>query len=426
MVSYSNSFLITYNIIFFITSIYLYYDIVINFCYVNTNKHYFIIHEVKEKRYIEYIPKIILCSKDKNIPAKEFAYKNYEIFCYCKNNTNYRVYNKSLCLSSKECDPHFKFLIDNYKFKYLYIWNKQKIIINNKQTYNFLQGINNSTGKCDINYKYKKCGYLIDLNSEFCVKENEICPFNHINIKFYLKNLTDDILFLYKGNKIKIDNKYEIEDFLPDFHINNNINNYNSEVIDSTNLLQFTFDNNIPYLKEILNETMRNVIIDLVLLKNDNSSIKYNYYFFQEKILIVEFKMNYEYTYYFLIWGFFCIILSEINTIQKLIKNDYDCFDIFMLILKSIFSLFLTSILLYFYSSIKLKIDKEYILDDEYYLQLKSIRNVIIDIIIVTLVSEYELFFILLKSIKNKFISRYKRYFCCNKNRDSFNFIDIK
>ena len=136
--------------------------------------------------------------------------------------------------------------------------------------------------------------------------------------------------------------------------------------------------------------------------------------------------MNYEYTFYILIGGFFGIIWFERNTIQKLIKNDYDCFDIFMLILKSIFSLFLTSILLYFYSSIKLKIDKEYILDDEYYLQLKSIRNVIIDIIIVTLVSEYELFFILLKSIKNKFISRYKRYFCCNKNRDSFNFIDIK
>ena len=249
---------------------------VIHNIFIILDNEYYITHETKEKRYIEYYPNISFVSKEEKIKSKKFSYKEYEFFCYCKNNTNYRVYNKSICLSSKECDPHFKFLIDNYKFKYLYIWNKQKIIINNKQTYNFLQGINNSTGKCDINYKYKKCGYLIDLNSDFCVKENEICPFNDINTKFYLKNLTSDILFLYKGNKIKIDNNYEIEDFLPDFHINNNINNYNSEVIDSTNLLQFTFDNNIPYLKEILNETMRNVIVDLVLLKNDNSSIKYN------------------------------------------------------------------------------------------------------------------------------------------------------
>ena len=62
MINYSDSFLITYNIIFFIISIYLYYDIFNNFWYVNSNKQYFIIHEIKEKRYIEYIPKIILCS----------------------------------------------------------------------------------------------------------------------------------------------------------------------------------------------------------------------------------------------------------------------------------------------------------------------------------------------------------------------------
>ena len=175
---------------------------------------------------------------------------------------------------------------------------------------------------------------------------------------------------------------------------------------------------------------MRNIIIDLVLLKNDNSSIKYNNYFFKEKIPIVEFKTNNEIIFYILFYAligsFFSIILYERNTIQKLIKNDYDCCDIFMMIIKFAFSLIITSILLYIYSSIKLKNDKEYILDDEYYLKLKSIRNTIIDINILLLVSEYELFFIILKSIKCKFISRYKRYLCCKKYRDSFNFIDIQ
>ena len=132
------------------------------------------------------------------------------------------------------------------------------------------------------------------------------------------------------------------------------------------------------------------------------------------------------FTIFILAYCFFCFNIFGRNRIQKLIKEDYYFSDIFILIIKFVFSIVLIIIGLYIYSNIKVEIDKEYIMSDEYYLALKSVIKIIIDIIIILLVSEYGLFLIILKSRKCKFILRYKRYLCCKKYRDSFNFIDIQ
>ena len=95
---------------------------------------------------------------------------------------------------------------------YLSIWNKKNIKYV-KQKYNFFQGINNLTQKCEEIFKYKKCGFLMDLNVDFCIHENEICPFNDINTSFYLNNLTSDLIFSYEDKNLTINNKYKINDF---------------------------------------------------------------------------------------------------------------------------------------------------------------------------------------------------------------------
>ena len=194
MINYSDRFLITYNIIFFIISIYLYFDILKNYFFVKNFKQCSINIEVKEKRYIEYIPKIIFCPKEENTPSKEFAYKDHQLFCYCKGNINYRVYDKNLCLTSKECSQDLQFSKTSYELKFVSIWKNQKIK-NIKQKYLF-QGINNKTGTCLTQLEYKKCGFLLDLKTDFCIKNNEICPYDDINTIFYLNNLTSDILLL--------------------------------------------------------------------------------------------------------------------------------------------------------------------------------------------------------------------------------------
>ena len=128
-----------------------------------------IISEVKEKRYIEYYSKVVLSKGEEN-KQKGFSFKNYEFFCHCKNNTNIRIYDKYKCLTSKECNPNFQVNKDNYELIKISNWNRKKINYY-KQKYIFFQGIKSSTGECDNLLKYKKCGFLVDLNTNFCIKE---------------------------------------------------------------------------------------------------------------------------------------------------------------------------------------------------------------------------------------------------------------
>ena len=138
--------------------------------------------QLDDKRYIDYYQNISLSSDLTDLPYKTFLLNDYKSFCYCKskNNTNYTMYDKNACLNLNDCYSNFFIANNSYKLNNIYIWNKKRIYFN-QQKYNFYQGIKNGT--CDKNFNYKKCGYLIDLNIDFCVKTNKICPFN--NISFY-------------------------------------------------------------------------------------------------------------------------------------------------------------------------------------------------------------------------------------------------
>ena len=104
----------------------------------------------------------------------------------------------------------------------------------------FFQGINNYTKKCDINFNYKKCGFLIDLKIDFCIKENEMCPFKDTDTNFYLTNLTSDIILLFEDKNLKIDNIYEISDFLPEIYI---LNKKKHKILHMKNLILLNYIN---------------------------------------------------------------------------------------------------------------------------------------------------------------------------------------
>ena len=399
MINFSDRFLFIYNIIFFIISIYIYYDIFKNFCYVNSQKHYFIIHEIKEKRYIEYIPKIILCPKQENTPSKEFAYKDYELFCYCKNNTDYRVYDKNLCLTSKECSQDFLFSKKNYELKFLSIWKKQKIK-NIKQKYNFFQGINNKTRTCLSRLDYKKCGFLLDLKTDFCIKNNEECPFNDINTTFYLNNLTNDIIILIEDKNIKINNKNKIMDFFPDFYVKKDINNTNYEYIDSTNLYDFVIDNNIPYLKETIKENNNYVKINLVKLQLNKTNIKYNDDYFKENFLVAQYSgvlFYFTFIFYLDLFIFYLVYLFNLLDIKELINNPNKQTLLTEIVRKSTFEVISIIMMVYLYYDNKIKNDEDYIMNDEYYLTLKSIKKIIIDLVLFIFVLANNLILLVIK-----------------------------
>lgn len=423
MITFSKKFLLIYNGIFFILFfIILLYTIKI-FCNINKYTEFYIIHETKENRFIEYYPNIIFLDYY-DFLLKEFAYKEYELFCYCNNLTNYRIYDKKLCLTSDHCDPSFHLLKENYNLKFFSIWNKKRIY-DNKQIYNFFQGIN-SKGVCDNNYKYKKCGFLLDLNIDFCVKENDECPFNDNETNFYLYNLTNDIILTYEDHKIKIFNDLEIKDFLPDLKTINKSRKY--DVVDSSNIYKIVFENNIPYLKETINDTMKNIQINLTLLKFDDSDIKYNQNFFQEKIVIKTYEMSFLFFYNIYIYLLFLTIglilslklFNKINInidINRSLKK-YLC----ILFTKVVIIMFLAlNIFNEYYYEIKQTIDTKYIFNNEYYSTLKDLKILILDIILIFIISEYNLVLIIIKYYKDKC-----KNFCCNKNKNYTQFVDIQ
>ena len=277
---------VIYNIIGIGFSIYLSVLYSINVNYVtDNNKNFYIYLESNDKRYIGYYPNVFLSlNEGKNYQLKNFTFNNYDLFCFCKNSPNFRMFDLNLCFTSKECDSNIRITPENYKVNYLSIWNKKNYMITDRNII-FFQGINNYTKKCDINFNYKKCGFLIDLKIDFCIKENEMCPFKDTDTNFYLTNLTSDIILLFEDKNLKIDNIYEISDFLPEIYILNKkkTQNITYEKFDSIELYQFAFDNNINYLKEKIYNNNKIVNIDLSLLKvNMKKDIKINRTFFYE------------------------------------------------------------------------------------------------------------------------------------------------
>ena len=121
MVEFSEKFLFVYNIIFCIMFIILNFLIYQNISKLDKRKEYYIVNETIDKRFIEYIPNFSFVSENENINPNLFSYKIFDLYCFCKNNTDFRVFDKNLCLTSKECDKKFHFLKNKYKVGYLSI-----------------------------------------------------------------------------------------------------------------------------------------------------------------------------------------------------------------------------------------------------------------------------------------------------------------
>ena len=405
--------------LFIIYLLFLYFH---NTSYLKQEKDFFIYYESNDKRYVEYYPNVYLSSnEEKNFTLKNFTFNNYELFCFCKNNTNYRIFDLNLCFMSKECKSNIQITPYFYNIDYLSNWNKKRLY-DNKKIYNFYQGINNKTKKCDNNFDYKKCGFLMDLKIEFCIKENDICPFNDTDTNFYLTNLTSDIILLFEDQNLKIDNKYDISDFLPDIYIldNNNTKGITYEKFDSIKLYQFALDNNIPYLKEKLYNNTKNVDIDLGLLKLDmKKDIKLNQNFIYETKIITKFTFSNEfYLMYltlnvFLLMTIFFIIFSGIGY-----ASDQDQQLNLNILVSNLFLFFITVVVLiimfiYLLYSTKEKLEKEYQLNEEYYKTIKSIKKIIFIIILIIMIIVINSLLLL--------ISKYYDIKCCFfKNKKNF------
>ena len=393
---------LVYNIIVSIFMIILLLLIIFNYFNFNNNKKYYIIYQTNDKRYIEYYPKIELLKSNDSINIKEFSYKNYESFCYCKNNKKYRIYDKNICFMSKECDNNIQISTDYFKLKSFSIW-KDKNIYDNKQIYHFFQGISNITGRCDKNFNYTKCGFLLDINTDFCIKNYEICPFDNINTSFYLKNLTNDVEILYYDKNIKINDIYKMEEFFPHFLIKNKSINY--EVFDTSDLYNLVFDNNIPYLKEVINNTMKNIKLELVQLKMDNTNIKTSDTFFQEKQILDTYPNIYVFFSNIILFiGYFFFILTIFGSINtgylytiKKQKSILDFIGFFFGGMGLGVVIILYFIFLYYYH--KDKIEKESLLNEEYYKTIKSILIIIKYFILLIIASGNNFITILLQKI---------------------------
>ena len=417
--------IIIYNIIGTTFIIYLHCLYYINLYYVKQKRDFYIYHETNDKRYIDYYPNVLLSlNEEKNFPLKYFTFNNYELFCFCKNDTKFRIFDLNFCFTSKECDSNIQITPKNYKINYLSKWNKKKIY-DNKQRYNFLQGVNNITKKCDYTFNYKKCGFLMDLKIDFCIKENDICPFYDTDTNFYLTNLTSNIILLFEDKNLKIDNKYEISDFLPDIYIlnNNNTKEIIYEKYDSINLFKFAFDNNIHYLKEKIYNKTKNYDIDLGLLKLDiKKDIKLNQNLFYETKFISKFEISDNFlktsTLIMIILisaNIVTIFTGILYTFNETQIETFSGLYIFIFTLDAIIGGILIIMFLFLLYSTKEKLDKEYKFNEEYYKTIKSIRNIIIILVLIIITVGYNILLILI------YECRHSR--CClkyNKNKKKF------
>ena len=215
---------------------------------------------------------------------------------------------------------------------------------------------------------------------------------------------------LNEGKNNEIYNNIEIKDLLPDLYNKNNIS-INYEIIDYTNLYKLLFDNNIPYLKEIVKENSKNIKIELGLLKIENSDIKLDKNFFNEKFMIIS---NYRiindhafvvFCLFIIIFAFiniasFLFLQTFINKNEAIVWKDYSC----SLISKLIIGGLIIDYQIKLYYKVKSNLEKEYTLNDEYYSVLKSIKNNIIFIFLVFLLSESNIIIYIIQRINLNYI----------------------
>ena len=191
-----------------------------------------------------------------------------------------------------------------------------------------------------------------------------------------------------------------MEDFFPHFLIKNKSINY--EIFDSSDLYNLVFDNNIPYLKEVINNTMKNIKLELVQLKIDNTNIKTSNTFFQEKqMLDTNPNLYLVFSNILLFIAFFFFILTIFGSINTgylyTIKKQENILDFIAFFFSGMglgVAIILYFIFLYYYH--KDKIEKESLLNEEYYKTIKSILTIIKCFILIIIASGNNFIIILL------------------------------
>ena len=249
---------------------------------------------------------------------------------------------------------------------------------------------------------YKKCGYLIDLKTDFCIKNNEICPFD--NISFYLHNLTNDIIMLYEDKKMVIFENYTMKDFFPNISIK-----YKDGIhqeINSLYLYDLIYDNNISFLTDIItNETMKNIKIDLALSYINNEDIKLNDEIIKETKVINN-RKNIPSKYFYFIY--YMYILLIINFALSIMYENYSlalgniyCFIIIFFINTFLSGLAIKSCYCLYYF-IKEPYEEDYLFNKEYYNELKKVKILINDFFISYLLMQNGFILFIIKTIYTK------------------------
>ena len=378
-----------------------------------------IFSQITDKRYVDYYQNITFSSDLVNLPQKKFLYNDYKSFCYCKSkyNTNYPIYDKNACLNLNDCSSNF-FISNNIsKLVELSIWNKKNIYYTQKR-YNFFQGIKN--GACDKIMDYKKCGYLNDLKTDFCIKNNEICPFN--NISFYLHNLTSDIIMLYEDKKMDIFENYTMKDFFPNISIKYKDGIH--QVINSSYLYDLAYDNNISFLTDIIsNETMKNIKIDLALSHINNEDIKLNDEIIKETKVINN-RKNIPNRYFYFIYIMHVLII--INFYLSLIYENDSLANskIYGFIISFFINILLSGLAIKscycLYYFIKEPYEEDYLFNKEYYNELKKVKILINDFFTFYLLMQNGLILFIIKRIYSKCKCKFN-FFKKNRRIQQFN-----
>lgn len=200
------------------------------FSVITYEENEFNIINLSNYTYIEYITKT---TNTRNEIFGNFKQKEVYCSCYGLNNIQKNITEISLC-SSFNCS---KIMINENKYTNhsLTKWKKKSFYLNYTKYY-YYQGINPLTKECDIKNEFFSCGFLEDIQFDFCVKNIEDCPLLPFNNN--IKNFAINSLF-GKHSKIFLEIKPNFEK-LGD-KINFLINSINNETKEEDNIIIYDY-----------------------------------------------------------------------------------------------------------------------------------------------------------------------------------------
>ena len=267
-----------------------------------------------------------------DISNNDLTFKMFEPYCLIKDiekNITERIDDPKFCTNTKIIDKkNIEKKLDENHFRIFPLknWKQNNFFITTKRYY-FYQGVD-SKGKCDKNIGFKSCGYLKEINCQFCVKIDQECPLKyknmndsnldlnsfitHVDIFFSAKNL-----FLPEYNYY--DNIYRNKD-----NIRHDMNNI--EIIDKYNLYDFFKDNNILKSFYGMNNIDELKLIDVFLIKNNSLKIESEENI-EKKYILNNFFSLIEYEYEqisSLIIPFYFLIFYYLQNIVFIFSEIYD------------------------------------------------------------------------------------------------------